>query len=748
VKRIAQVACSVLIISLLPAALVESEQDGRTGGLPIQGSPASPTVSLTPESLRMPRTNIAFSDRMLFLFNGRGAVSLRDKTVTGLQDLLFPPIDILNYHFQLAFLDNTDNILIQDIVPDVYEQRVRTGAGPHPLGLNFTPGSPYVMLLQSADWQPNLFRRTGTFHKEFHGHWISFAIESKTRVSADADEVYLEVQVSNRETAPLILTVIPQQSAPELSLDLPNVHPQPSGPVTHPDAFTLASNQIRINVVSDRPHHTGAGWGWEIPGHEQKAARFAIVLREVGATSPDVYAPDIAQRMERADQALRDRLQWAAGKLPRIQTADRPLNELYARCILSVLDTRWERENFIVRPFYSVGTWVFTIPWDTSYASELLALLDPEGLKEAFLTYIRAGLMKSSWVPWNGKANTYWYAQNPFAEMRILQDYLRQTGDLAFLDQREAGATVFEWMKHMGEEVLRQYGRSDGLLDFGEGSEKMLEIRTDGYQHMVAATNGMAVAYLRQIAEWCRARNDPEAAQFDQRADRLLKAMNEKLWNESAGWFDNLYPDGSHHLVWSYHLFDLLDTDVLTEVQRRRLASHLVEGEFLAPYGMYSISKADLVHWDLEDVDWGGGGQYTGHPLRIAESLYRHGKGELAWDILSRCTLWTQSYPYIPQEIFGDYTGYPEVEMPLEIAAGSGVQAILFGLFGLRPQMDGSLEILPSYHRELGEAKMQSYRFRAHSYDVTMGPWGFQVYRDGKLAAQHSYGDPVEFPKL
>jgi hypothetical protein len=120
------------------------------------------------------------------------------------------------------------------------------------------------------------------------------------------------------------------------------------------------------------------------------------------------------------------------------------------------------------------------------------------------------------------------------------------------------------------------------------------------------------------------------------------------------------------------------------------------------------LSKADLAHWDLEDVDWGGGGQYTGHPLRIAEFLYRHGSGELDWDILSRCTLWTQWYPYIPQEIFGDFPGYPEVEMPLEIAAGSGVQAILFGLFGLRPQVDGALEILPSYHRNLGEAKCKA----------------------------------------
>ena len=96
---------------------------------------------------------------------------------------------------------------------------------------------------------------------------------------------------------------------------------------------------------------------------------------------------------------------------------------------------------------------------------------------------------------------------------------------------------------------------------------------------------------------------------------------------------------------------------------------------------MYSISKRDETHWDLMDEDWGGGGQYTGVPLRIAETLYRLGHGELAWNILSRCTRWTERYPYIPQDAFTDYPNdLDEEDMPLEIASGSGVQAILSGL--------------------------------------------------------------------
>ena len=45
--------------------------------------------------------------------------------------------------------------------------------------------------------------------------------------------------------------------------------------------------------------------------------------------------------------------------------------------------------------------------------------------------------------------------------------------------------------------------------------------------------------------------------------------MNEKLWDEKAGWFVNLYPDGSKHLVMSYHQFDLLDSGILSDQAKR-----------------------------------------------------------------------------------------------------------------------------------------------------------------------------------
>jgi len=713
-----------------------------------QKSPPPAVADLTPERLGMDRSQIVFSGRRLRLFNGRGTVAVRDWSVTGLQVLEFPPIAVHDYHFQLAFRDEKKQVLVQDLTADAHEKLATTGEGTTPLGFNFFPDSPWVMLLQQARWQPNLYTRTGTFHKVINGKWISFGIRTRASVSSEKDEVYLEVEILNRLAEPMSLTVIPQQSAPKLGVNIPGEKTPPPSAVKQVDAFTLASDQVRVTVASDLGKPSKDGWSWEIPAQGVKTARFVILPQLIAVPAPDPYVPDLAERIERADHALRARLLWAGQNYPRISTSYKPLDDLYYRSVLSVVDTRWERENFILNPFYAVGTWLFTIAWDTSYASELIAQLEPTALRDAFLNFVRSGLLTCTYIPWNGKAGEFAYAQDPFAKMQILQDYLRQTGDMAFLDRVENGASVYEWMKRTAVELQKKRARQDGLLDFGSNSNNLLEMRTDGYEHVVAATNGLAGEFFLQLAEWGRSRNDPDAEQFAQWAARLKKALNGQLWNEQAGWFDNLFPDGSHHQVMSYHLFDILPTSMVSDSQRQRLISHLTEGEFLGPNGLYSVSKSDETHWDWMDEDWGGGGQYTGMPLRIAERLYGLGYPELGWDILKRCARWTQHYPYLPQDAFTDSFGdLDEEDMPLEIAAGSGAQAILFGVFGVHPGMDGSLEVSPAYHLELGEARMAGYHFRGHTYDVEMTENGFAVYKDGAVISRNPYSNTVKVPR-
>lgn len=274
---------------------------------------------------------------------------------------------------------------------------------------------------------------------------------------------------------------------------------------------------------------------------------------------------------------------------------------------------------------------------------------------------------------------------------------------------------------------------------------------TDGYEHVTAGDNLLAIDFLQQVGGWLFQRHDPNGASLIAFATKLKAAVNAKMWKDNVGWFVSLFPDGSEQLVWTYHEFDALGTKaVLSSQQVNALSKHIVSGEFLAPNGMFSISRVDMVHWDLEDVDWGGGGQYTGMPLRIIEELFRlHGNGTLlsdtAWDVLLRCIGWTNAFPYFPQEIFGQYYATPLIEMPLEIANAGGLQAIIFGLFGLQPDGIGrQLRIAPSWHPFLSPGvRLDGFRFLGHSFAILLRSDQFQVWQDGKVVGISRYDVPI-----
>lgn len=117
------------------------------------------TADLSPEYFAMRRTDMSLNDEGIFVFNGRGQASMRDKTITGIQNVLFPPVgvrlkvwkslhevtpnvssQVFNYLFNLNFRDKVTNIIINDALDTLYDTFARYGQGCHPLGDNFNPG--------------------------------------------------------------------------------------------------------------------------------------------------------------------------------------------------------------------------------------------------------------------------------------------------------------------------------------------------------------------------------------------------------------------------------------------------------------------------------------------------------------------------------------------------------------------------------------------------------------------------------
>ena len=705
--------------------------------------PNAPTNVSACERLSMPRGQISFRDRDLRLFNARGTTSFRSRTVTGLKAMIFvpfnmsdpqvqPPLSLSDSgHFNLSFREERTGTLIQDIQDEFFDplylnQKIHSD---NTLGPHFAEQKSTLLLLyQDGEWSPETFKRRGTYHRREGGELISFGIESAVYLSDTADEIYFELMIENRLDRPLVLTAIPDQ---------------PRSGVKREACFVRPEGNFFIEIVCDSGPNTEEGWRLETPPNETQTYRFALLIKSTGSpVELSHQRTNLASDIQASKTASARLLEMSAERLPTIKSNCAAFDEFYDRSVLSVLLCRRDRENYIVRPFYDLGfSRGGATPWDMAFSSSLLAQLDPSGMRAMLLAFFASGsALEASWLSWEGHPSG-WYAQTPFSLHQMVCDYMRYTGDQTLLDAQAGNTTIFESLKAAADALVSGYLNVDGLLDVGAGTGKVLEIRTDGYQHIVPTINALAADFFEAISELCRLRRIPNWEQYQKVASTIKAGIADTLWNEPAGWYDTLYPDGTANTVFSYHVFDMLGTRAIDSKRKQRLVEHLTDDEFLAPFGMMSISKADRIHFDREDCDWGGGGQYVGQPLKIVGNLFRMGAASTSWNLLKRCIRWTERFPYFPQTIYGDVLELQphQVDWPLQLSAGAGAQAIINGVFGFQPQDDGSIIIAPNYDSSLGVAEMTNCHFRGHNYRVRISPRFFEVWRDGKAIKRSAY---------
>ena len=684
------------------------------------GASAAGVAPLTANDLAMPRHQIARDDSLLWIFNGRGKCNPLRYSLTGFSGLNHVEGDG-GYRFRFDFLEKRSGLRLLDNVPDIMNTD-------DPLGWNFRAGTPLCVLAQDETWYPHYYRRVGTFHKHFKTGTVSFAIETRTYVSARDTEVLMAVELENRDADPLTLTLLPMQNGQNL--------------LQIPYGGGLAC------VTTDLTEAKGQGLEWTIPPKTRQTRHFAVSVTPKDK-APPVSQPGLGDRVKQADQDGEAQLRRIADPLPALKTQSPQLDNLYKRCLGSLAFCRWQRSDFRRQPAWVVGGFICVVTWDFSFSAYALNLIEPQAIRQTLRDVLDIGRMQASYIDIRDRRvlAPYLYIQEPFALRDLISAYMTVTGDRSILDDQVAGASMYEWLKRWGGKLNEFATGPGGLVDLGDANELLLELRTDDYDHIVPAVNGLAVEYFRWLAQLARERKDPDAARFAERAEALNRALHERLWDAKAGWFDNLYPDGSRQPFFSAHLFDLLGTSILTLPERQAIAAHLKEGDFLGEFGLYSVSKKDTVHWDRLDADWGGGGCYLGTPLRTARYLYELGDDKRGWDVLKRMSRFAGHFAFMPQSPMADEPAEFRTGGNLEISAGAGLEAVWFGIFGLRPKEDGSLAISPApFNPEIGEATLSGFQFRGHSYDVELRRNGYRVSLDGKLCSKKSYGKMTTIP--
>lgn len=681
----------------------------------------------------MAREKMTLDNDQLYLFNGRGFASPCEFGMTAITNLRFFPVEIWKYQFNLNFIDDVSKIVIQDDTPFVWEEWQREGKGWDPCGANFRPGAPMVLVPQRETWEPNNYYRKGVFHKQFGDRWVSFGMETWTSVSHLNDEVFLKVKVFNRDAKDLKLTIVPQQKAPTFN-------PLPQSTATT-GLFTIANKDTKIEVSADIASVDKQGFHVTIPTQSAAEWNFSLRIKKNTEANGPAFQPNMASRIDASQQATAAVFDRASEVLPMVQTDCKLINDLYDRSILTLLTCRYTRPDYKTNPFFMIGNWPFATTWDNSFAAQIMGLLDAQNFRETIKMHLSEGKMKSSYMScYSDFMMPIIYLNEPFALQNLLEAYLLQTGDWSIMTEKAGEHTVFEWLKLWVKELRTVYTNPQGFIDLGYSTEKIIEIRTDGYNHVVPIMNLLSIDFYRKVSEWGKQIGDSESAQYLNWSMALQQKVEQTLWNEKEGWYDNLYPDGTKRPVWTFHIFDVLNKDYLDGNKRMRMISHLKDGEFLGEYGLYSIALHDSLHYDKVDSDWGGGGQYAGAPMRIAKDLYQSGNDKLGWDILKRFAGYTKTMPYISQNPSTDKPHNDKSSMSYQISGTAAAEAVLFGLFGLQPTTKDVLIINPSYNKELGTAYLKNYKFRGSRYDVTLTEHFYEVYKNGLSLGKNNYG--------
>jgi hypothetical protein len=318
-----------------------------------------------------------------------------------------------------------------------------------------------------------------------------------------------------------------------------------------------------------------------------------------------------------------------SGHLPQLHTRDRDLWRLYYTGFANLLfGRRASPDSTYGTTYLSLGGRVLptlSFPWDTSLTSLSLGLLDPEALRRLVETWFVQDMdqhLATDYV--TGKAVGPWYAVNDMAIVSCAYNYLRVTGDFAWLDKKINGKSAIE---HLAEHAMR-WKKLDknghGMGDYGK-LENLLEV-VSTYIHEIPGMNAGNVFSMRFVAALLERRGDSgRAAQFRSEASELAARIIRTLYVEGKGYWRCGQPDGSYlevrHCYDFLTLLDLMFED-LSEKQKKEMGEFFWR-ELYTPLWMRALSTGDVdATWNIRpDHSWLGA--YPAWPPMSAKGLYK-----------------------------------------------------------------------------------------------------------------------------
>ena len=320
-----------------------------------------------------------------------------------------------------------------------------------------------------------------------------------------------------------------------------------------------------------------------------------------------------------------------SGHLPTLVTSDIKLRDIYYRSALTLLILHRTNMKMCDRTFVTSGERAKGVVffWDTSMWSKTFALLEPVGMKQHAKLFLSCDPHRGPVYgmddghQWDG-----WYAANDSTIFTFVTEYVRTTGDTAFLDEKVGDQTVLEHLDTLATNWQKlQRDKSIMLADYGD-NQNLLEC-APAYINRVPSFNAANVWMMRTVADVYEQRGNTErAAELRDQADQMAQAVL-GMYKPGDGVWCALHRDGER--VELRHCFDFVCVgrfmfeDLTPQMKQEMVA--FVERELLTDHWMRAMSPQDKAAARSDRPDHGPMGAYDAWPALTAESMCQLGRG-------------------------------------------------------------------------------------------------------------------------
>ncbi|MEQ1764074.1 MAG: hypothetical protein ABL984_13145 [Pyrinomonadaceae bacterium] len=423
-----------------------------------------------------------------------------------------------------------------------------------------------------------------------------------------------------------------------------------------------------------------------------------------------------------------------SGHVPTLVTTDESVKRIYHSAVMSALYFRRTTPHSVygttyvtLMPRYWETT---TFLWDISLSAMLLSMLDPEIIKRMMETWMKLDVYKHFGTEFlTGAGVGPWYSVNDYAMSRMAKEYLRWTGDKAWLDKKVEGKTVYETLLTYAEHWRKLDANKHGLADYG-GVTNLLEA-VSSYVHEVAGLNAANVHNLRFAAELAEYKGDRRKAEgYRNEAVELGKRVQD-LYVPGRGIWKCKLPDGTYNEV--HHCYDFGVTlmtigDLMPATQKKEMVAFF-KNELQTPTWMRALSTKDLdVTFSVRpDHQWTGA--YCSWPALALSGLYVAGEATMAHEWMKGLAKSSMQGPYA-QANFSETFHPPEsnggaIKTPSDqpyindwacVSGCNYLEPIVDSLFGINAGLFGSITSKPQFGPFDAKAELRNINYQGKRY--------------------------------